>query len=552
MRRIACACASALIALLVCAGAAQAIEYQHDHEYTGPRTQQIIDAASSDSGARRAILEHDTVSTKTKVFLSPSGRNYAVVFRDQGDVFLIVAIDSTDLSVLGMEKQTIVTHTVGQVGGPAFGGKFLNSPAVWWVLELVFVLLLINPRAWRSWWTLDIIALASFGVSHALYVHFRLDAAAVASFVPLLYLALSLTVRALRGDTRSSGSAVAVPRWLQPTKLVWSAFAVVLAGRWVLLAKFGLLTDVGSGNYFGAQQLVRGNLPYGRIGHGLVHADTYGLLSYLLYIPGYAVSGLVDAAHHLSLEDRVHVAAGFTGAAADLGCALAVACIARRWLGATWAPLAALAWVVFPETTWTLISTFNDPLVSLMVLLCLVFVASPVARGALLAAAAAVKIAPLAALGPVLWNRSEAGVRTSLRTLGGFAAIGIAFAIPLALANSGFQRFWDAVIDFELHRKTELAKVDALDVPSLWSVYKLGDQHHLVQAAVVILLLALFMLPRRRSVRDVALGIAAAMALVQLAADHWWYNYLVWIYAPLVPLLVWQRAGSPDIPSADD
>ena len=216
----------------------------------------------------------------------------------------------------------------------------------------------------------------------------------------------------------------------------WPRAAVFLGGFRVglnLEAKRSVI-DVGFAGVVGAQRIANGEMPYGHMpdpgdqkpcgpadaegeireriqtnGHceaSNPRGDTYGPVSYLAYLPGYAVfgwSGKWDelwAAHATSLL--------FDGL-----CLLGLALVGRRFGGARLAATLAFAWAAYPFTLYASNSNTNDTIMPAFLIWGFWLASSAWARGAAVALAGWTKFAALL-LAP-LWLSYPDGWRAPRR-----------------------------------------------------------------------------------------------------------------------------------------
>jgi hypothetical protein len=129
--------------------------------------------------------------------------------------------------------------------------------------------------------------------------------------------------------------------------------------------------------------------------------------------------------------------------------------------GRTLGTVLAFAWVAFPYSTFVLESNSNDTLTAAFVVWALVFMHSPVTRGALVALGGAAKFAPWV-LAPLLGSgRGERrGVQWFL-FLVGFATV-VALAILPFTDDVGVRKFWDATAGYQADRPSPF---------SIWGLY---------------------------------------------------------------------------------
>ena len=195
--------------------------------------------------------------------------------------------------------------------------------------------------------------------------------------------------------------------------------------------------------------------------------------------------------------------------------------------------LLAYLWLAFPFTLMVANSGANDALVPLLVLGALLAAARPAARGALVALAGLTKFAPLA-LAPLF-----AAYRP--RRL----SYAIAFAAVVAVALAPF----DLSAAVGPHaRLPAAARLAVLGLGPLRAAGRAPARRAAARGG----------LRGRRRVpapapRSAALAALAAAVLIalQLAADHWFYLYVVW-FAPLmwVALLAGPARSSPPAAAA--
>jgi hypothetical protein len=190
---------------------------------------------------------------------------------------------------------------------------------------------------------------------------------------------------------------------------------------------------------------------------------------------------------------------------------------------------------------YTLGSSFNDSLVALLVVCCMLVISSPPGRGALAALAGLTKFGPLI-LAPLLAaGRGERRPRPLILFALAFLATAAIVTIPL-LPDGGFRELYDRTLGYQASRG------------SPFSVWGQAPSLHFLQTVSKVFALGLavlfFFVPRRRSTIQVAAMAAALLIAVQVTANHWFYPYVVW-FAPLVLVAVFaQRRGpEPAIPA---
>ncbi|MEO8092940.1 MAG: hypothetical protein ABI726_09570, partial [bacterium] len=219
----------------------------------------------------------------------------------------------------------------------------------------------------------------------------------------------------------------------------------------------------------------------------------------------------------------------------------------------------AFAWCAYPYTTYALQSNSNDSLVAAGLIWALVAFASPVGRGVFLGMASMVKFAPLA-LVPLFAmgergladrlrrpSADESGERPSRFAWFGFGPVfwfSLAFVATCALLllqatlDPGLKTFYDRTIAMQIDRESPF---------SIWGQEPgLEWLQTVVKVGAVGLALLVAVVPRRRSVGQVAALAAAVLIGALLGVDHWFYLYLPWFFGlVLVALLPRARAGPP-------
>ncbi len=408
-----------------------------------------------------------------------------------------------------------------------------DAPWVWIPLCLLFVLPFVDFRRPRRLLHLDLAVLLSFGVSY-----WFLTRGATGGSVPLVYPVLAyLLGRMLYAGFR--------PR-RRPERLVPHApIGALLAGLALLIAfRVGIniankaVLDAGEAGVVGAYRMLH-HLPLW--GHSPGHADTYGPLLYVAYVPFELVfpwkghlSGTLGAAHAASITFDLLTMLGLF----LLGSHLRAGRAGRR-LGIA----LAYAWAAFPFTLVTLAVNENDALVAMLLTYTLVAIASPAGRGALLALAGAAKFSPLALI-PVIaagdgrrrWRQLVISAGTAVALF----AVTIAIYLPPA-SDGGLKTFWTATLGFQMSRPTSF---------SLWAQHPaLVPLQIVLELAAVVLAVVVAFRPRRRDPVQVAALAAAVLIATQLSVRHWFYFYIVW-FAPyvLVALFGEHRTDAPPPP----
>jgi hypothetical protein len=436
----------------------------------------------------------------------------------------------------------------------AFGGTEINSAGVWLAFCLAFLIGLADFRRPLSVRNLDLLALAFFSVSLWYFNKGHVFTAMPLVYPPLVY----LLGRMVWSGWRGRGVAESRPVWP-----VW-----VLAAATVFLAGFRIglnvensnVIDVGYSGVVGADRISHGHAPYGpfplegklkacgpadqdgeirdriqtngRCESANPQGDTYGPVAYEAYLPGYWIFGWTGKWDDLP-------AAHFASVVFDVLCMLGLALVGLRFGGTRLAVTLAFAWVAWPFTQYVSSSNTNDALPPLFLIWGFWLVTSSFARGVFSALAGWTKFAPL--LVAPLWASfpdSRARPREKLVFLGGFLlATAAAFSILLLEPNPlhAAHVFYDRTIKFQVGRDSPFSIWD-------WKQYGAGySDLHLVQRVLQVLLVlgavAVYFVPRRKTVRQLAALTAAVLIGFELVLTHWFYLYLPWFF-PFVALVV--------------
>jgi hypothetical protein len=155
--------------------------------------------------------------------------------------------------------------------------------------------------------------------------------------------------------------------------------------------------------------------------------------------------------------------------------------------------------------------------------------------------AAAAKFAPLA-LAPLLAaGRGDRRPRAVAAFVAALVAV-IGLSVWLYLPAGGLREFYDTTLGYQLARHSPF---------SLWGLHSGLDWLQTVfKVGAVGLALAVYLVPRRRSLAQVAALAAAVTIAVQLTANHWFYFYIVW-FAPLVLAALFADHDTAPPPRAD-
>ena len=526
---------------------------------TGPSTQLAPEARGTEQEITQTFLDFPKVAKWLKRY-PPNPRTEATYKQGQwtvnvwsgkaGEIATGKVDDSTG-SVLEAWTGPQVAWKMARGGKGAFGGRQINTYEVWLGLCAAFLLGLVDWRRPLSVRNVDLLVLLSFSASLWFFNHGRIFAAMSLAYPPLLWILLRC-VWIARNDRPSRGAAV-WPVW------VLAAATVFIAGfRVGLNIRASNVIDVGYSGVIGADRIVHGESPYGHFpvedsrpkcgpedANGEVRdrvqtngkcesanplGDTYGPVSYIAYIPGYAIFGW---SHKWDTLPAVH----FTSILFDTICLIGLALVGRRFGGPRLAATLAFAWVAWPFSQYASNSNTNDAIAPALLVWGFLGLTSPAVRGAAVALSGWTKFASLL-LVPLWSGYPEA------RRLRSAALYAVWFAVTTVLAFfvvflepsslHAVRVFYDRTVSFQLGRQ------------SAFSIWDWGQYHakgipdfHLVQRLLQVVLVAgsvaLAWWPRYRTPLRMAALTAAVLVGFEFVLTHWFYLYLPWFF-PFVAL----------------
>ena len=409
-------------------------------------------------------------------------------------------------------------------GYPGAFGRRVNAWYVWLPLCVLFLApflpwrrtrLSADGRRQRRWSLLhlDLLVLLGPSISLAFFNHGTIGLSTPLMYPFMLYLLVRMLLLGFgRGRPR------------EPLRLSWSVAWLAILMVFLVGFRIGLnlansnVIDVGYSGVIGADKLLHDKPLYGGWPKDNASGDTYGPVTYYVYVPFRAIFGWSGRWDDLP---AAHAAA----IVFDLLTLLGLYWLGRRFRGPTLGVVLAYAWAAYPFTLWTLSSNTNDSLVALLLVVALLVISSAPARGVAGALAGLTKFAPLA-LGPLFLRGVDPPPRRRAVVLYVFAyAATLLVAMLPVLLHDNLTAFWRDTIDYQAGRSSPF---------SIWGLWGgLGIEQHLVQGATVALALAVMIVPRRRGLVEVAgLGAAILIAL-QLGAGYWLYSYIVWFF-PMV------------------
>jgi hypothetical protein len=462
--------------------------------------------------AEKVRAERSNGAIDPTAYTKGAGRWQVSFFRD-GDEVVQVLIDDRSGAVLEQWTGHQVAWTMARGYEGAFGRK-LNAPYVWIPLCLLFLAPFVDLRRPLRLLHLDLLVLLGFGLSHVFFNNDEIGVSVPLVYPVLLYLLARVLCVSLRPRERRGRLVPHVP-------LLWLGVGLVFlaAFRAGLNVVDSNVIDVGYAGVVGADRIVDGDPLYGKgFSDDVQRGDTYGPVNYLFYVPFeqmLAWSGAWDdlpAAHGAAIAVDLLVIGGLL-------------LLGRRLRpgreGLTLGVALAYAWTAYPYTSFVLESNANDSLVALACVGALLAVtlrppAAGLAGGVALGLGAAAKFVPLA-LAPLFARRGAVVFAAAL-------ALTIAVCVLPFVPDGGLRELYDRTIGYQAGRPSPF---------SVWGQADLGWLHTMVKVAAVALALLVAFVPRRPDARQMAALGAAVLIVVQLAATHWFYLYVVW-FVPFV------------------
>ena len=431
----------------------------------------------------------------------------------------------------------------------AFGGRTINERWVWLTFCAVFLLGLGNLRRPLSLRNLDLLALLAFTPSLYAFNRGEVFWSAPLAIPPLLYVIGRLAWIGVRGR------AVRVP----PT---WPAWVLLGATVFLLGFRIGLnvqapysVIDVGYAGVIGAHRIANGEAPYGnfpvqddrpacgpadaegeirnrvqtngRCESSNERGDTYGPVSYLAYVPGFALFGWSGKWGGDTLP-----AAHFTAIAWDLVVVAGLVLVGRRY-GGTWLAAAlAFAWAAYPFTQYTSNSNTNDAIPAAFLVWGFWLATSPWARGSAVALSGLTKFTTLIVAPLWLTYPSLPRARPLAFVAAFLIASAAAFSVLLLEPDlvEAARTFADRTFLWQLDRESPFSpwgwgQYHADGIPDLKLVQRV------LQALLVAAAIAVAFVPRRKSPLQLAALTGALVAGLELVLEHWSYLYIPWFFA---------------------
>jgi hypothetical protein len=508
------------LALLVCAGlpaAAMAADLKRPPSETEPP--RFFERSASE--VERLAARTDKVREARRdgplnpaAYTKGVGRWQVSFFRGDDEV-VQVQVDDRSGAVLEQWSGDQVAWTMAR-GYPGAFGRKLNAPYVWIPLCVLFLVPFVDVRRPFRLLHLDLLVLLAFGASHYFFNRGEIGVSAPLVYPVLLY----LLVRVLLAAFRSRGAAgPLVPH--TPLTLLVVGLVFLTAFRIGLNVADSNVIDVGYAGVIGADRIVDGHHLYGDgFSDDVEHGDTYGPVTYLLYVPfeqALPWSGIWDdlpAAHGAAIVFDLLALGGLLLLGRRIrpgrdGTALGVA------LG--------YAWAAYPYTTFVLESNSNDTLVAVACIGALL--ATTMARDRASAAVSALAVALGAATKFVTAALAPLFARRSPLVFAGTLVVALALVVAPFTPDGGLRELYDRTIGYQAARPSPF---------SVWGqVESLGWLQEISKAAAGGLALLAAFLPRRPGLRRTAALGAAILIAVELTATHWFYLYVVW-FVPFV------------------
>jgi hypothetical protein len=459
-----------------------------------------------------AEYEDDEWTVHFEVDESGSVGGYPVDDGEQKEVARVGVNDETwELNYVWIGDQVGWRMARGDYGAY---GKQANYPYIWGPLALIFALGFWRTDRLFSLRNLDVLALLGFLVSHDFFRAGDTNPAVLLWYPPLLYLLVRTLLMGFGiGERIEKTSSFPVP--------VLFVLGALGCGLVLGLNLDSRVIDVGYAGVVGADLIVHGTLPYGNMPESVGTGDTYGPLNYLLYVPFLWLFGWSGDWDYLP---AAHAVTAF----AFVGGALALLVAGWRYAGARGAAALLFAWAVFPYTLYSTNNNTNDVIVAAVAAVGLATAASPLARGATVAAGFAIKLFPIL-LAP-LWmlhdgTRKRAPILDFL--LGGIGVVLLTFWV-LALEGNpieGLRSFFEHTLAFQGERETP------------WTIFAQVPGLKVLQqpltALAILLAFVVAVIPKKRTVRRLAALSAALVIAFELTVNYWFYPYVIW-FEPFV------------------
>jgi hypothetical protein len=285
--------------------------------------------------------------------------------------------------------------------------------------------------------------------------------------------------------------------------------------------------DVGLASVLGADQILDGRDVYGGKAYrqqiAEYHPDTYGPMTYLAYVPFAYI-----------YRDDVYRAARLAADFFDVLVAVGMFVLGRRLAagvaGTRLGIVLAYAWAAYPCAFFATIWAYNDALVALVLVGAMLAATFPARAGFLVGLGVATKFVCLI-VAPLFATVRRPTIRSAVAYVGCAVLAIAAVTLPL-LPPGGLSELYDRTVGWQLTRGS---------TNSIWGQVP-GIEWLLVpvRAAAVIFALAIALVPRRKTLHQVAALGAAAIVLCELSLNHWLPSYVLW-FTPLALIAIFGR-----------
>jgi hypothetical protein len=459
--------------------------------------------------------QQDSPAMRPRAFTRGSDR-WQIGYFDAGAEVAQAVIDDRTGEVVEAWRDHQVEVKLARGYEDAVAGN-VSEAWIWIPLCVIFFLPFFDPKRPFRLLHLDLIVLLGFSASQ-----FFFNKGEIVVSVPLVYPVLAyLFVRMLLAGTlprqRPGPLIPLIPvRWLAYGAVALAAFRI---GLNIIDSQ---VIDIGFAGVVGADRIAGGEGIYdGQFTPLVDRGDSYGPLNYLLYVPFEQLfpwaGGLesLPAAHAFTIFFDLLV----VGLLVVLGRRLRGGAEGRA-LGVA----LAFAWLAYPYTLYALNVNGNDEVVAAALVAALLLIHSPAGRGFVIACGAAAKFGPLALAPMFAAGTGERRWRSAVIFGAVFIAVWALVLLPL-LPDGGLREFYDRSFGYQASRGSPFS-VWGLE-PSLDWLQKLA------RLAPVVLGIALFFVPGKRTVTQIAALGAALLILTQVGSTHWFYFFILW-WAPYV------------------
>ena len=384
---------------------------------------------------------------------------------------------------------------------------------IWIPLCILFLLPFVDRHRPFRLLHLDLLALLSFSVSQFFFNRGEIVWSVPLVYPVLAYLFLRMVYAGFRPKRREGALVPHLPiRWLAIAAV---ALAIFRIGLNVVDSQ---VIDIGFANVVGADRIASGEGVYdGQFTPLIDRGDSYGPVSYLSYVPFEQVLPWDGGLESLP---AAHAAAILF----DLAVVGLLLLIGRRLRegreGRDLGIALAFAWLAYPYTLYALNANGgNDALLAALLIGALLAFASPLKRGLAIGVGAATKFGPIALAPLFAAGPGERRLRSTAVFAAAFLAVWALVLLPL-LPEGGLREFYDRTFGYQASRGSPF---------SVWGLEpSLDDVQKLARAFPVLIGVALFFVPRRRTNLQVAALGAAVLIATQVGSTHWFYFFILW------------------------